>query len=84
MRYAQIGLATLGVIASAVATAFAIADGVRGPYPTAPGFYAAGAALITLGGLGLTLARTFIQQHHGTVEFESEPGRTIFKIVIPL
>ena len=35
-------------------------------------------------GLGLTLAQTFIQQHHGTVEFESEPGRTIFKIVIPL
>ena len=35
-------------------------------------------------GLGLTLARTFIQQHHGTVEFESEPGRTVFKVVIPL
>jgi two-component system nitrogen regulation sensor histidine kinase GlnL len=35
-------------------------------------------------GLGLTLAQTFIQQHHGTVEFESEPGRTVFKIVIPL
>ena len=35
-------------------------------------------------GLGLTLARSFIQQHHGTVEFESEPGRTIFRIVIPL
>ena len=35
-------------------------------------------------GLGLTLARTFIQQHHGTVEFESEAGRTVFKIVIPL
>jgi len=35
-------------------------------------------------GLGLTLARTFIQQHHGTVEFESEPGRTAFRIVIPL
>ena len=34
--------------------------------------------------LGLTLAQTFIQQHHGTVEFESEPGRTVFKIVIPL
>jgi two-component system nitrogen regulation sensor histidine kinase GlnL len=34
-------------------------------------------------GLGLTLAQTFIQQHHGTVEFESEPGRTVFKIVIP-
>jgi two-component system nitrogen regulation sensor histidine kinase GlnL len=35
-------------------------------------------------GLGLTLARTFIQQHHGTVEFDSEPGRTNFKIVIPM
>jgi two-component system nitrogen regulation sensor histidine kinase GlnL len=35
-------------------------------------------------GLGLTLARTFIQQHHGTVEFESEPERTVFRIVIPL
>jgi two-component system nitrogen regulation sensor histidine kinase GlnL len=35
-------------------------------------------------GLGLTLAQTFIQQHDGTVEFESEPGRTIFKILIPL
>ena len=34
-------------------------------------------------GLGLTLAQTFIQQHHGTIEFESEPGRTVFKIVIP-
>jgi two-component system nitrogen regulation sensor histidine kinase GlnL len=35
-------------------------------------------------GLGLTLARTFIQQHHGTVEFESVAGRTVFAIVIPL
>ncbi|NUZ08170.1 nitrogen regulation protein NR(II) [Piscinibacter koreensis] len=35
-------------------------------------------------GLGLTLARTFIQQHHGTIEFESVPGQTIFKIVIPM
>ena len=35
-------------------------------------------------GLGLTLAQTFVQQHQGMVECESEPGRTIFKIVIPL
>ena len=35
-------------------------------------------------GLGLTLARTFVQQHQGTVECESEPGKTIFKILIPL
>jgi two-component system, NtrC family, nitrogen regulation sensor histidine kinase GlnL len=35
-------------------------------------------------GLGLTLAQTFVQQHLGTVDCESEPGRTVFKIVIPL
>ncbi len=35
-------------------------------------------------GLGLTLAQTFVQQHLGTIECESEPGQTIFKIVIPL
>ncbi|MBN8493207.1 MAG: PAS domain-containing sensor histidine kinase [Burkholderiales bacterium] len=35
-------------------------------------------------GLGLTLAQTFVQQHQGTIEFDSAPGRTNFKIVIPL
>jgi len=35
-------------------------------------------------GLGLTLAQTFVQQHHGLIECESEPGRTDFKILIPL
>ncbi len=35
-------------------------------------------------GLGLTLAQTFVQQHHGTIECESAPGRTVFKIFIPL
>jgi len=35
-------------------------------------------------GLGLTLAQTFVQQHHGLIECESVPGRTDFKIVIPL
>ena len=35
-------------------------------------------------GLGLTLAQTFVQQHRGTIECESEPGQTLFKIVIPL
>lgn len=35
-------------------------------------------------GLGLTLAQTFVQQHHGTVECDSEPGKTVFKILIPL
>ncbi|MGP1630109.1 MAG: nitrogen regulation protein NR(II) [Giesbergeria sp.] len=35
-------------------------------------------------GLGLTLAQTFVQQHHGLVECESVPGRTDFRILIPL
>jgi two-component system nitrogen regulation sensor histidine kinase GlnL len=35
-------------------------------------------------GLGLTLAQTFVQQHQGTIECDSVPGRTVFKIVLPL
>ena len=35
-------------------------------------------------GLGLTLAQTFVAQHNGTIECESEPGRTVFTILLPL
>lgn len=35
-------------------------------------------------GLGLTLAQDFINQHQGTIEFESEPGRTCFTVSLPL
>jgi two-component system, NtrC family, nitrogen regulation sensor histidine kinase GlnL len=35
-------------------------------------------------GLGLNLAQTFVQQHQGVIECESQPGRTDFKILIPL
>jgi len=35
-------------------------------------------------GLGLTLAQTFVQQHHGLIECDSVPGLTDFKILIPL
>ena len=35
-------------------------------------------------GLGLTLAQTFVQQHHGSIECDSVPGLTNFKILIPL
>ncbi|MDO8768893.1 MAG: nitrogen regulation protein NR(II) [Burkholderiaceae bacterium] len=35
-------------------------------------------------GLGLTLAQTFISQHNGLIECDSVPGRTDFKILIPL
>ena len=35
-------------------------------------------------GLGLTLAQTYVQQHLGMIECDSVPGRTLFKITIPL
>jgi two-component system, NtrC family, nitrogen regulation sensor histidine kinase GlnL len=35
-------------------------------------------------GLGLTLAQTFVQQHEGTIECDSAPGRTVFTVLIPL
>ena len=35
-------------------------------------------------GLGLTLAQTFVGQHNGLIECDSVPGRTDFKILIPL
>ncbi len=35
-------------------------------------------------GLGLTLAQTFVQHHQGTIECDSQPGQTDFRITIPL
>jgi len=35
-------------------------------------------------GLGLTLAQTFVQQNEGMIEFDSRPGRTDFRILLPL
>ena len=35
-------------------------------------------------GLGLSLAQTFVQYHRGVVECESRPGRTTFRILLPL
>lgn len=35
-------------------------------------------------GLGLTLAQDFVSQHSGTIEFDSEPGRTCFTVMLPL
>jgi two-component system nitrogen regulation sensor histidine kinase GlnL len=35
-------------------------------------------------GLGLTLAQTFITQHNGMIECESQPGRTCFTILLPI
>lgn len=35
-------------------------------------------------GLGLHIAQSFVQQHGGVIEAESQPGRTVFKIVLPV
>jgi two-component system nitrogen regulation sensor histidine kinase GlnL len=35
-------------------------------------------------GLGLTLAQTFVNQHQGTLECESRPGRTAFILRLPV
>jgi two-component system nitrogen regulation sensor histidine kinase GlnL len=35
-------------------------------------------------GLGLTIAQSFVQQHGGTIEVTSRPGRTCFSLMLPL
>jgi len=35
-------------------------------------------------GLGLTIAQTLVAQHGGNIECESEPGRTLFTVTLPL
>ncbi len=35
-------------------------------------------------GLGLHIAQSFVQQHGGIIEVESKPGRTVFKVVLPV
>lgn len=35
-------------------------------------------------GLGLSIAQSLIHQHNGLIEFTSEPGKTIFTILLPI
>ncbi|MCM2129515.1 nitrogen regulation protein NR(II) [Larsenimonas sp. GH3-8] len=35
-------------------------------------------------GLGLSIAQSILHQHHGLIECDSEPGRTLFRLLIPL
>ena len=35
-------------------------------------------------GLGLSVAQSIVQQHHGMITFESEPGKTQFSIILPM
>lgn len=35
-------------------------------------------------GLGLSIAQTLVAQHHGLIECQSQPGTTIFSVLLPL
>jgi two-component system, NtrC family, nitrogen regulation sensor histidine kinase GlnL len=35
-------------------------------------------------GLGLSIAQNIVHQHDGTIELESDPGRTVFSILLPI
>ncbi len=35
-------------------------------------------------GLGLSLAQTFVNQHQGTIECDSQPGHTCFTLLLPI
>lgn len=35
-------------------------------------------------GLGLSIAQSLVQQHHGLIEFTSQPEQTIFTILLPI
>ncbi|HEX4985434.1 MAG TPA: nitrogen regulation protein NR(II) [Burkholderiales bacterium] len=35
-------------------------------------------------GVGLTIAQTYVSQHHGTIEVDSRPGETRFTILFPI
>lgn len=35
-------------------------------------------------GLGLSIAQSLISQHNGLIEFETEPGKTVFSVFLPV
>jgi two-component system, NtrC family, nitrogen regulation sensor histidine kinase GlnL len=35
-------------------------------------------------GLGLHIAQSFVEQHGGSIEVNSKPGQTVFKVVLPV
>ena len=47
-------------------------------------FYPLVTGRATGSGLGLAVAQDLVTRHGGLIEFESEPGRTVFKLMLPL
>ena len=35
-------------------------------------------------GLGLSISRQIVEEHHGTIDVESRPGHTVFTVVLPV
>lgn len=35
-------------------------------------------------GLGLSIAQDIVQRHHGIIEWQSESGRTVFSVILPM
>ena len=35
-------------------------------------------------GLGLSISQSIVNQHHGLIECDSQPGKTIFRLLLPL
>jgi len=35
-------------------------------------------------GLGLTLTAKLVAAHHGGLDFDSRPGRTVFRVLLPV
>jgi signal transduction histidine kinase len=35
-------------------------------------------------GLGLSISKKIIEQNQGTITVESEPGKTVFRVIVPI
>jgi PAS domain S-box-containing protein len=59
-------------------------DGPGLPRPDAPIFDAFYSTKVGGTGLGLAVTHRIVSDHHGTIDVDSRPGRTTFRIALPL